>query len=162
MRMRKRRVVLILLSGVLLLGIWLAKQQEPQQFPSGLVCDSSLWEHVYHPERLPVIEECKVVEGAVTSIRKEDDGDLHIRLAVEDQTLLTQKNFSDQDGELVVELICVNPPRGADALAACYGFAQDLPVPNLGDRVRVTGAYVLDKQHGWTEIHPVTHLEILP
>jgi hypothetical protein len=29
-------------------------------------------------------------------------------------------------------------------------------------RVRVTGPYVLDREHGWREIHPVTSLEPLP
>jgi hypothetical protein len=32
-------------------------------------------------------------------------------------------------------------------------------IPNVGDRVRVTGAYVTDRDNGWREIHPVTRIE---
>ncbi len=162
MKIRKRWVVLIPLLGVLLLVIWVAEQPEQEHPPPELTCDSSLWDHVYHPKRLDVIEECKVVEGTVTLVKKEGDGDRHILLAVEDQTLLVGKNFSHQHGYLVMELICVDRPTERDAVAACRDFAQGLTIPSAGDRVRVTGAYVLDRQHGWTEMHPVTRLEILP
>jgi len=43
----------------------------------------------------------------------------------------------------------------------CNGFSQDVYTPDmLGGHVRVTGAYVTDMEHGWTEIHPVTSITI--
>ncbi len=43
----------------------------------------------------------------------------------------------------------------------CDGFSQHVYTPNmLGSHVRVTGAYVTDMEHGWTEIHPVTSITI--
>jgi hypothetical protein len=35
-----------------------------------------------------------------------------------------------------------------------------LPAPSVGDRVKLTGAYVDDTEHGWAEIHPVFAMSI--
>ena len=161
MKIRRTWVVVIFSVGLVLFVIWVAEQPEREHAGRESTCDSSLWEHVYRRERLRVIEPCKVVEGRVRHIQQEADGDLHIRLAVEDKSLLTENNFSFQHGDLVVEVICVNPPTSRDAIEACRGFTQSLPIPTVGDSVRVIGAYVLDKQHSWTELHPVTQLELL-
>ena len=45
----------------------------------------------------------------------------------------------------------------ADAVSACAGYHNPLVIPPVGAHVTVTGAYVLDLDHGsWAEIHPVT------
>jgi hypothetical protein len=31
----------------------------------------------------------------------------------------------------------------------------------MGERIRITGTYVLDADHGWMEIHPVSGLSVL-
>jgi hypothetical protein len=65
-------------------------------------------------------------------------------------------------GHLVVEVICQgDTPSGGDAVAACAGFTPQVAIPKAGDHVRVTGAYVTDRDNGWNEIHPVTRIEIL-
>jgi hypothetical protein len=33
-------------------------------------------------------------------------------------------------------------------------------IPSVGDKVVVQGSYVLDQDHGWMEIHPVTSIRI--
>ena len=43
-------------------------------------CDDKLWDHVYHKERLKVLNKCMEVTGTVFEIRKEKDGDAHILL----------------------------------------------------------------------------------
>ena len=57
-------------------------------------CDTSLWDHVYHPKRLLVLQECKTVSGIIESIKSEKDGDLHIGLKLDSQyvNLLTRAN----------------------------------------------------------------------
>ena len=57
-------------------------------------CDASLWQHVYHSYRLEVKEECKVVTGTIDFLRKEADGDYHIRLKLDSgqNNLLNEKN----------------------------------------------------------------------
>lgn len=126
-------------------------------------CDDALWNNVYHKYRLRVIEECKQVSGIVRSVRHEKDGDLHIAIYPDkgQEYLLNEKNVLRQHGCLVVEPICVNAVTQADAVATCSGFVNNVLIPSVGSHIRVTGSYVLDGQHGWMEIHPVTKIEVL-
>jgi hypothetical protein len=43
-------------------------------------CDQSLWNHVYYPSDLQVVDPCKTVSGIIESKKVEKDGDYHIRL----------------------------------------------------------------------------------
>jgi hypothetical protein len=122
-------------------------------------CDAALWQHVYHPDRLQVIHSCMTVRGRVDAVRQEPDGDLHILLATR-PALVNSANVTYQHGDLVLEEICQGPVTQADAIDACQGVPHNLTVPSAGDRVRVTGSYVLDADHGWMEIHPVTKLTV--
>ena len=70
----------------------------------------------------------------------EVDGDLHIALAT-DGVLTNAVNRSRQGGNLVAEFM----PRDGG----------HLPTPVVGERIRLTGAWVLDANHGWNELHPV-------
>ena len=95
---------------------------------------------VYHPYRLHVLSPCRTVSGTVVTVRHEEDGDVHIDL--DTGGLLTNPvNWSEQGGELVVEFM----PRDGG----------HLPAPTAGDRISLTGAWVLDADHGWNELHPV-------
>lgn len=139
-----------------------------------IFCDHSLWGHVYTgdrrrfsqpQDRLKVIQGCVSVTGTIASARPEKDGDFHIRLRLDPQysSMLNAKNKSGQHGALVVEPVCMNPVKQRDTLRehVCDGFSQHVYTPDmLRKRVRVTGAYVTDMEHGWTEIHPVTSITI--
>lgn len=128
-------------------------------------CDDSLWEHVYHPQRLKVVEKCISVTGTIHHVKKEADGDDHIqvRLDPEFRHLLNARNKAAQADALVVEPICQNPVTQADAQEACRDFHSTVEVPPKGSHVRVLGSYVLDAEarHGWMEIHPVTRIEVV-
>src|ERR1700737_1320428 len=141
---------------------------------ASIFCDHSLWSHVYAgdprrfsrpQDRLQVIQNCVSVTGTIESARPEKDGDFHIRLQLDPQyrSMLNAKNRSGQHGALGVEPVFMNPVKQRDTLDehACDGFSQDVYTPDmLGTHVRVTGAYVTDMEHGWTEIHPVTSITI--
>ena len=142
--------------------------------PTQPVCDETLWQHVYtgdprkfnKPEdRLRVIERCKVVTGTIFSIKPEKDGDFHIRLSLDpgEEGLLNAKNTSGQMRKLVVEPVCENHVTQRDTLqeGVCTGFSQNLH-PLVGQHVVVVGAYVMDMEHGWNEIHPVTSITVTP
>jgi len=105
------------------------------------------------------------VTGTIESARAEKDGDFHIRLRLDPQysSMVNAKNKSGQHSALVVEPVCMNTVKQKDTLAehVCDGFSQHVYTPNmLGSRVHITGAYVTDMEHGWTEIHPVTSITI--
>jgi hypothetical protein len=165
--MKSSRALAIVMAGLLLilLAIWVLRHVASRAVSPGgqeLGCDASLWSHVYHPSRLEVIDACKVVEGQIVSVRKEPDGDIHLRLRVGDRSLLNDANFSGQDGTLVLEIICAGPVTQRDAEATCLGFQQNIIIPERNEQVRVTGAFVRDREHGWNEIHPVTRVETIP
>ena len=124
-------------------------------------CDAALWEHVYDKERLKVVEECTAVEGRVVSLHRNSDGDLHIALDPQQKSVLNFLNVIHGRGELVVEVVCEHTPAEANAKAACEGYRPQVTIPNVGDRVRITGSYVTDRDNGWNEVHPVTKIEIL-
>ena len=43
----------------------------------------------------------------------------------------------------------------------CWIHPRTITAPRIGDRVRITGSYVTDRDNGWNEIHPVSRIEIL-
>jgi hypothetical protein len=129
--------------------------------PSGQIpCDGSLWNHVYDSGRLQLRQPCITVTGTVTDFHSNDDGDVDIRIDVDQpyKNLLNGGNISDLNGHLQTEAICQAPPTVADAIQACRGFNGSVAVPAVGAHVQVTGSYVFDTNHGWMEVHPITAL----
>jgi hypothetical protein len=124
-------------------------------------CNADLWNRVYEKNRLKVIEECTSIEGRVVSLHRSNDGDLHIALDPDTKSVLNLINAIHAHRTMVVEAVCDHTPEGEEAMHACAGFHSQIIAPALGDRVRVTGAYVVDRDNGWTEIHPVSRIELL-
>jgi hypothetical protein len=128
-------------------------------------CDPLSWEHVYHLQRLQVVEKCISVTGTIHHVKKEADGDDHIQLTLDSEFagLLNDRNKTAQANSLVVEPVCQGTVTQADAQAACRDFHSTVQVPTQGTHVRVLGSYVFDSEanHGWMEIHPVTTIEAI-
>jgi hypothetical protein len=84
-------------------------------------CDQSLWDHVYNPSRLQVVDYCRSVSAIIESIRTERDGDFHIRVKLDPEfsDLINSANINGQFSDLVVEPICVNKVTQASAISAC-------------------------------------------
>jgi hypothetical protein len=103
------------------------------------------------------------VIGRVDDVRYEPDGDVHLllRLPSSQSGLLNSGNIADTHGDLVVEIICVGTVTQTDAEAACAGHVNQVAVASAGERIRISGTYVLDADHGWMEIHPVSRLSVL-
>jgi hypothetical protein len=160
---RTQKILLLVIAVIVILALVLRliRRGKGPVHLAAESCDATLWSHVYQAQRLQVIEPCAEVEGRVVSLTRESDGDLHIQLDVENRSLLNIYNLLHAHGDLVVELICEGAATRGDAITACAGFTPRVTVPSAGDRVRVTGAYVTDLEHGWNEIHPVTMIEIL-
>lgn len=73
------------------------------------------------------------VEGLAAYVRRQADGDVHIRI---------------EDG------------AGAFVVAEVVPW-RPVATVRKGDRIRVFGIARWDTGHGWAEVHPVEHLEIL-
>lgn len=98
---------------------------------------------VYRPQRLKVLDACRRATGEVRYLHGSHDGDRHLLVRVDDafRALLNAGNRSHASGHLVVELM----PRDVGRF----------PLPEPGTHVEVIGAWVLDTQTGWNELHPV-------
>ena len=122
--------------------------------------------NVYSPDRLEVVSACSTVGGTVRFVESEYDGDVHIDLEVDPEyrSMLDPVNITNQHGWLVTEIVpadeagCASgqppqPPANGNDYGICTGV--DLRPPAVGQHVWVTGPFVIDHSHGWTEIHPV-------
>jgi hypothetical protein len=100
---------------------------------------------------------CLTVTGAVYAVRQEPDGDYHILLQLDPPyaNLINARNVSGEHGDLVLEPVCELPVTQQDAIATCAGVKPTIVTPSVGSHVSATGAYVLDTDHGWMELHPL-------
>jgi hypothetical protein len=135
----------------------------PAPGPSTPVCNASLWNYIYDPTRLRVVDACRTVTGTITDQHPNADGDIDVRLEVDPEykNLLNAGNISNLSGHLQTEAICQAPITDAAAIRACQGFRGTVVVPPNGTRVRVTGTYLLDLNHGWMELHPISALTVI-
>jgi hypothetical protein len=121
-------------------------------------CDATLWIHLYDPRRLKVIADCRTITGIVMTQHHSDDGDVDMRVKPDPPSveLLNAAN----NGTMQVEAICQGriKPDTPQAVVSCAGFTGSVMIPPLGAHVQVTGSYVLDTNHKWMEIHPVTSI----
>ena len=136
-------------------------------------CDDKLWRHVYRPERLIVHKMCLSVTGTIVDatsgkrkdgVRKEADGDCHgwLKLDPGQEKLLNAGNMSDEDGNLVFEVVCLFKVTQKDAISACKGYKSPIVLPPVGSHVRMSGSWVQDTNHAkWNEIHPVSSITVL-
>lgn len=106
-------------------------------------CRSDPLAGVYYPWRLRVIAPCVTVSGTVTLVKVEPDHDWHVDLRLDpgEPHLINWVNRLRKSGDLVLEVIPMDQ--------------STIPAPSVGEHITVTGAYVLDRLHGWKEIHPV-------
>ena len=125
---------------------------------------------VHHPDRLKVIATCRVIVGTVKEPEiSKDDGDAVFDLAPDPayKALLNDENVkrgglhieivpADQPGCHKGELL-VNP--NVPGLGRCSG--RFIPLPRTGQHVHAVGAYVLDTNHDWREIHPAWKVTVV-
>lgn len=162
-------------STYLAIGVQEPTAELAAPFSSTATCDDTLWNHVYHPTRLIVKQKCISVTGTIVDatngkrkdgVRKEADGDTHAWLKVDPQfkKLLNAGNVSDEEGNLVFEIVCKFKVSQADAKAACpSSYNTPVTLPAVGSHVRIVGSYVQDNNHAkWMEIHPVSKIEVVP
>jgi hypothetical protein len=166
-RVKQARTLILVLLLLLSLAIRrtdaslsLVTNGPPSPPQAASVCDENalrtLWSHVYNPQRLVVRHPCVRATGTIVLLRPEADGDIHIQVRMDPpyQNLVAPGN-SRQDGNLVVEPICMHTVTQADAVASCSGFSFPVTIYPKGTHVALRGPLVFDRQHGWSEIHPL-------
>jgi len=131
---------------------------------STATCNPDLWNHVYDPSRLQVVDVCRTVIGSVSDLHANEDGDYDIRVALDPPytALVNDANRAQLQGHLQIETVCQAQVTVADAKAACGSFVGNVLIPQPSQHISVTGSYVLDTNHGGMEIHPVSAIRIVP
>jgi hypothetical protein len=125
-------------------------------------CDPNIWNYVYNPSRLEVIDKCMTATGVIQESSADDDGDQHMLLKLDagQENLLKKKNMKEKNGFLVIEAVCMNNITNPKVGGACKGYVNHVQLPKVGDHVKVTGSYVIDSHNGWAEIHPISKIEV--
>jgi hypothetical protein len=60
-----------------------------------------------------------------------------------------------------VEIVCAFEISQTDAIDACSGYENKIPVPAVNEHLVITGQFVSDTEHGgWNEIHPVYGINV--
>lgn len=177
----------LLLVGVvtgLALGGCAARAKDIDRFRSHQCKPGNPLAGVYIASRLHIVRRCVTVRGVVDCVRREPDGDVHIELHVFGRfrrylrpanrfQRCPQSGSGARGPHLVVEII---PQNGGlpfpDNSASVGGFVTP-PAPAAGDRITVTGPWVLDTNalhdliffgqdvKNWAEIHPAWNVTVL-
>ena len=151
----------VTLSADARLDVALDREPQPAPGASAPECNAGLWTHVYDPTRLKVKAPCVTVTGVIATQHNSDDGDIDMRL-VPDAPFTNLLNAAN-NGRLQIEAVCqgkINADTPA-ASVSCRNFTGNVLLPPVGAHVQVTGSYVLDTNHGWMEIHPITEITII-
>lgn len=140
-----------------------AQQVEEQRMNFTSDCDTTLWQHVYNPDRLEVVNSCLTVTGVIEETKADADGDQHMLLRLDKsfEQYVNERNIKKKNGCLVIEAICVNEVQKKKVGTACDGYVNNVVLPVVGAHVKVTGTYVNDTHNGWMEIHPITKIEVI-
>jgi hypothetical protein len=158
---RRRRSFVVCLAFALVAGSTWAVPASAAS-PSGCR-DGDPLENVRDPKRLRVLRRCETASGVVHFAQREKDGDVHISLRLDrhDRHLLNDGNRRKHHGTLVVEIVPADQPGCRKGERVPYGrcTGADVRTPKRGERIRVTGPWVLDRPHGWNEIHPAWKIE---
>ncbi len=127
------------------------KQLSPECPPA-----SNVFNETYDPERLRIIDTCRVVEGVVIGppfITGDGDYCFDLEPSPQYKGMLSIGSIVLRKSRLHIEIV----PADQEKLLSQLGGGL---CP--GDRVRVKGVFVIDTDHGlWAEIHPVITIEVL-
>ncbi len=130
---------------------WMGTQW--QQTHEGPYClQGNVFQYTYDPSRLRILDTCVIVEGVVATYPvKNMDGDITFDLELDPEYshMLSIGSHILRRSRIHVEIVPHDQPN-------TY-------IPEIGERVRVVGVWVVDTDHGsWSEIHPAWHIEPLP
>jgi hypothetical protein len=125
--------------------------------------DGDPLENVRDPERLRVIRRCVTATGEVRFCPARE-GWRHPhqpRPGPKGRYQLNDENRAKHGGTLVVDIMPADQPGCRTGERVRYGRCTGAHVRTLrsGERIRVTGPWVLDRGHGWNEIHPAWRID---
>jgi hypothetical protein len=126
-------------------------------------CERNPKDGVHGPDRLKTLTRCAVFQGTVSQAPvKHPDGDVSFHVSPDPGYASMLNAHNRSEGGLHIEIVprdqpgCTpgQPVHVGDVphLGICSG--RDVVAPPLGAHVRIIGAWVLDRNNNWYEIHP--------
>jgi len=133
-------------------------------------CERNPNDGVHGSDRLKVLSGCVAFQGTVTERPvKNPDGDVSFEASPDPGygSMLNAHNRSE--GGLHIEIVPRDQPGCTPGRTVVFGDIPDLGKcsgrnvagPLLGAHVRIIGAWVLDRNNNWYEIHPTWRITIL-
>jgi hypothetical protein len=133
-------------------------------------CDRNPLNGVHGPDRLKVLSACAAFQGTVNEApTKNPDGDVSFSVSPDPGYARMLNSHNRSEGGLHIEIVPRDRPgctRGqrihsgdVPNLGTCSG--RNVRAPSLGAHVRIVGAWVLDRNNDWYEIHPAWRIKIL-
>jgi hypothetical protein len=136
---------------------WYQKKSNPECQQGNIAGDWTQKGGVYDPQRLRVLDTCVTVTGTIVGIMPtkgpatDNDYIIEIKVDPQYQYLLSIGSYWFKNGYLHVEIIPKDQPKVLSNLNL-----------EIGMRVKITGVWVLDTDHGWwSELHPVWKIEVI-
>lgn len=136
---------------------WYQKKSNPECQQGNIAGDWTQKGGVYDPQRLRVLDTCVTVTGTIVGIMPtkgpatDNDYIIEIKVDPQYQYLLSIGSYWFRGGYLHVEII----PKDQSKLLSNLNL-------EIGMRVKITGVWVLDTDHGWwSELHPIWAIEII-
>ena len=133
-------------------------------------CERSPNDGVHGPDRLKVLSGCVAFQGTVTERPvKNPDGDVSFEASPDPGYGSTLNAHNRSEGGLHIEVVPRDQPGCTPGRTVVFGDIPDLGKcsgrnvagPLLGAHVRIIGAWVLDRNNNWYEIHPTWRITIL-
>jgi hypothetical protein len=136
---------------------WYQKKSNPECQQGNIAGDWTQKGGVYDPQRLRVLDTCVTVTGTIVGIMPtkgpatDNDYIIEIKVDPQYQYLLSIGSYWFKNGYLHVEII----PKDQSKVLSNLNL-------DIGTRVKITGVWVLDTDHGWwSELHPVWKIEVI-
>jgi hypothetical protein len=136
---------------------WYQKKSNPECQQGNLAGDWTEEGGVWGPQRLRVLDTCVTVTGTIVGLlpqkgpATDNDYIIEIKLDPQYQYILSIGSYWFKNGYLHVEIIPKDQPKVLSNLNL-----------EIGMRVKITGVWVLDTDHGWwSELHPVWKIEVI-
>lgn len=131
-------------------------------------CDPNPRAGVHGPDRLKVLSPCAVFQGTIAEAPvKNPDGDVSFQVSPDPGYARFLNAQNRREGGLHVEIVPRDNPGCTPGLPVHVGDVPDLGTcsgrdvvaPAVGAHVRIIGAWVLDRNNDWFEMHPTWSIQ---
>lgn len=117
----------------------------------------TLWSLVDYKAKFRLIKDCESAYGEVIDVEAKNDGNLHVRLKLNAGQTNLLVNGSKKD-YIEFEILYVHHEIREEIKKSYYSFMNEIYIPSIGDKVKVTGILVFNLKTKQNELFPVSNI----